>query len=553
MNQEFNLDLEKARQEGLAVSLGRRMSSGELQTVSGPKETADIVSDPVRLSKCEEVEIKLPKGLPSLFLLASMLLAFRQVFFGYAVSGFPIFLGLRRVLEAHMLFLGPSRTGKTTGMANVFRQLIRHGIFCLFIGLKDFDPTIVAAGRDGANAKTRFDANFKPCCGKFVLITKQPGLPSAQFNFLRQLRGDIPPALQIAQMLAAMGFDPGTDNMSDKYYIGSSQDMLLKVPLGKSFKELDQNIRKGKFDKDTLYSTAAARHIISQQAALEIDLPEDHPASVSLAKHIKDRDTLYLDCCYQDNGHLALANGGLMAKAAISAKNVAAPGSVIAMFIDESQQFPQPLLTQILAQCASRQIRVFYSFHNLGQMGTSWEVLSMAGTRVIYGAVPGGSTDEHLQRLFGMKKEYVLNVGDSFSSGTSSSVTVGKDVSVTTGESQSQSSQYGFTEKESFAWSPNDTLELNAKKDRFIIQTPDAELAQWGGTAIVGETGGRQISFDDIERLTKEALNDTTHTIGPKNTNPAQKQIPELSKEVLTKREHFLSILNAAAAPRTKV
>jgi len=186
--------------------------------------------------------------------------------------------------------------------------------------------------------------------------------------------------------------------------------------------------------------------------------------------------------------------------------------ALVFLFIDEAQQFPRPFLKQLVEQCASSGIRLVMTFHTLGQMQDDWETLSMTQTRIIYGAPVGGRTEEHLQRLFGMHKEYPLNFGENIGSSYQTSVShtsssSGSSVSVSESVGDSRSFSIGFSERDAFAWNLNDTLALNYDRDRFVIQvSPGAELAHYGDKAIVCQRGGSHIGADSAGVLTGQSL-----------------------------------------------
>jgi hypothetical protein len=558
MTQDIHLDVEKARQEGLVVSVGRRISNGKLKTVSGPRDTQDIVTDAVELRKYKEIEVKGLRGTPSMFILVETLISFPQIFYAYSkTSGLPIFLGIKRALEGLMLILGMPRTGKSTKMAEMFRAFARHGIPSFFVGCKEFDPTIVAGGKSGADAYTRFDAAGRAARGRFTYASMQPGLPTAVFNWLMQKFPDVPPSLIVANWLLAIGQDGGASDLAQRFFAGSSHQLFLKTGFKGSFKHLDASLERLKLDRDTLYSTAAARHIISQLASLEIDIPKDHPAQLDIGSLILEKAAVYYDPSYMDTAHLAVANAGLFVNAVVFAKRRVLPGRerLIALFVDECHQFPRSFLLQLVSQCASSGIRLIMSWHALGQMGDEWEQLSMAQVRVIFGALAGSKTEEHLVHLSGTKKDYTLNFGDNVGNGRNEGVTSGPGgVSVSSGVSSSQGSQFGFAERDVNVWKSSDTQSLNYNRNESVIAIcPGAELAHVGASPIVCESGGLQLSSAEIEHFTQEALNETARTFSAVSDRPTTNLLPPMSAEMAEKRKHFLAVLNAAAAPKANV
>jgi hypothetical protein len=80
------------------------------------------------------------------------------------------------------------------------------------------------------------------------------------------------------------------------------------------------------------------------------------------------------------------------------------------VFIDEAQLFPQSLLKQMIEQAASNGVILIIVQHTLSQFGEEeWETMSMMQCRLIFGAVPGSSTDRHLQHLFGTKRDFLFS------------------------------------------------------------------------------------------------------------------------------------------------
>ena len=98
------------------------------------------------------------------------------------------------------------------------------------------------------------------------------------------------------------------------------------------------------------------------------------------------------------------------------------------------------------------------------------------------------------------------------------------------------------------AWSPNDTLDLNYDRDRFVaIVSPGAEFSHWGPKAVLCERGGSHISFEDVRRITDEALSDTQNTILPGSKSLSVGATPEMSPAIRSKRQNLLALLESTA------
>ena len=182
----------------------------------------------------------------------------------------------------------------------------------------------------------------------------------------------------------------------------------------------------------------------------------------------------------------------------------------------------------------------------------------MTQARIILGAVPGGSTDRHLQHLFGTHKVFRCNFNQSGGSnvGVSFNETCGPSgVSTATGISFSRSEQssFGFTEDEEQVWTPNHTLMLNNNREEFVCMvSPGAELAHWGG-ATVGIRDGLHLSFDEINAIAEQALTDSPDTYVPNApASPPQLSFPEPAADPI--RQSWVALLSEVAKKlRTKL
>jgi hypothetical protein len=126
---------------------------------------------------------------------------------------------------------------------------------------------------------------------------------------------------------------------------------------------------------------------------------------------------------------------------------------------------------------------------------------------------------------------------------------MGKSVSVAHGQATSRQAGCSLTERETPVWGPNDTLQLNYDKDRFVLQvSPGAEFAFFGPRAILCQRGGSHLSFDEINRTTREVLADTKNKILPGAEKPRLLGAPALSPELQAKRGAWLEAFERTAA-----
>lgn len=277
--------------------------------------------------------------------------------------------------------------------------------------------------------------------------------------------------------------------------------------------------------------------------------------SIDIERTIRNSGGIYFDCAFQDVGALATPVCAVIVQAIIAVKRIVWPGRSrrIFVFIDEAQMFPREFLKQLIEQAAGSGVILVLAYHTLDQMGDDVETISMTQARMIFGAVPGGSTDRHLQCLFGTHIVYRRNYSNAAGVSASESVTntygpVGDSLSISNGLARTQQSSFGFTEVDESVWTPNDTLKLNDNRDHFVLQvSPGAEFAQYGPSAILAHRGGTHLTFDKINRLTEDALNNTPDTYLPNAPRVEQIEAPQFPPQLAEKRASWLAILNKAA------
>src|SRR5262245_29831807 len=108
MPDRYQWNLNRARREGFRIAIGHRVTTGPLLRVSGHAKMTDAVSDFATLYFHSEVEFVGENGARSVFVSTDTLLEHPQFVVGFhKESGLPIFLGLNKVMEGHVLILGP--------------------------------------------------------------------------------------------------------------------------------------------------------------------------------------------------------------------------------------------------------------------------------------------------------------------------------------------------------------------------------------------------------------------------------------------------------------
>jgi hypothetical protein len=481
------------------------------------------------------------------------------VFLGYHVSGCPILLGVTKAMAGHMLILGPTQSGKSTTLASIVYQLLRLGYFVGGVSLKDTDPVLVGSMKAAADSLTRLDKDGNPHPVPFRFFSLKAGEFTEGFNALVEKGHAQPVWMRVAEMLVALGLGGADRDAARAYFIASAQALLQDVKeWGGSFRELKEKIDALKLDRDTRYSTAGLRHAIAQQAAIEqANFPDGHPLNIPLGDLMLQRGAFYASACYQDAGAVATATAGLLIKAIIAAKRRVCPdrNRKIVVWIDESQLISQILLKALIEQAASNGVVLIVVQHTLSQFGEDeWETMSMMQCRLIFGAVPGSSTDRHLQHLFGTRRDFLFgfNRGSGAShthTFTESEGPTGGTVSISQSDAHSRQAGSSLTEREIPAWGANDTLALNYDKELFVLQvSPGAEFAFFGDKAILCKRGGSHLSYDEMNRVTREVLADTANKILPGAAKPKLLEAPELSPELQTKRRAWLAAFEKTAA-----
>jgi hypothetical protein len=557
MHNNFPWDLTKARAEGLFAAVGQPMTAGPRIRVKSEQEIADALSDLPRLRKISEIEIVGQNHALPTYVKTESLLSNPQVFVGFHHSGYPLLLGVKRVMEGHMTVMGPTRTGKSTMLALVMYQISRLGYAVFVCGHKSVDPIILATLRAAADSFTRLDDRDQLFRVPFALSTLQPNVKTKGFNFLAQKNAYLAHWLKAANLLKALSTGGSESDPNQRYFMTFGQALLQKTDWGSSFRELNANLARTKQDRDTRYATAGMQNEIEQQAAIEqVNVPAGDPRAIDLLEMIQKKGAVYFEACFMDVGSVATATSALFAQAVVSAKRLFStnPKHIIFLFIDEAQLFNRALLKQLIEQCSGVGIRLILAYHDLDQLGLDAPTISMTQVKIITGAVPGTKTAKYVQDLFGTTTEYQISFsgsdGKSTSQGTSETVgPSGTSVGVSSTTSHSQQTGFGITEREDFTWKPNDTLELNYRRDQFVmIITPGAELSYYGSKALLCSRNAAHMTFDEINKLADDTLNNSPDTFFPGEKPCKQLTCPPLSPALMEKRAHYLDILNKTAA-----
>lgn len=554
--QQFKPDLRRMRAEGFLIGINSPVNSGPTLTVVGIQEAAEEMSNRPKLAQYSQIEIKADLGYRSVFIGTERLLDRPQIIIGFTPCGFPILLGLKST-EGHLTLVGPTGSGKSLNIGLIVYQLSRQGYPVFIIGCKSFDPVLYASIKAGCESLTWLDAAGKPVARTAELFTLQPGLKSKAFNPLAQKRNAaISKIAQSGTLVRAVTSGNPASDPSARYFSGASVDVLLKVDHGRSPRQLAANIEKLNLDKDAKYATAGVRQELAQIAAVEhVNRPLEDPTSIDIERILKSHGSAFFDVNAVDMGTTATSISGLFVQSIIATKRAVCLtlGDRIFIIIDEAQIFPREYLKQLIEQARGSGVTLILAYHTLEQMGDQWETISITQGRIILGAVPGGSTDRHLQSLFGTRKvwRHNLSQGSGTSHGTSvthSSGPVSSSVSHGYSDSTSQQSSFGFTETEEQVWTPNHTLELNHHRENFVCMvSPGAEMAHWGPGAILGVRNGLHLSFEEINRLSKEALGESPGADVPTASQAALNLPQPPAPHGDETRAHWMSILNATA------
>lgn len=554
--QQFKPDLKRMGAEGFLVRINSPVSSGPTLTVVGIQEAAEALSNRPKLAQYSQIEIKADLGYMSVFIGTERLLDRPQIIIGFTPCGFPILLGMKST-EGHVTIMGPTGTGKSLNVGLIAYQLCRLGYSVFTIGCKSYDPVLHASIKAGCESLTWLDAAGKPVARLADLFTLQPGLISKAFNPMAQKRhAAASPIAQSGTIVRALSSGDSASNSNARFFAGASVGVLIEVDHGHSPKQLAANIEKLKLDKDTKYATAGVRQELAQIAAVEhVNRPLEDPTSINIERILKTRGSAFFDVNAQDMGTVATSISGLFVQSIIATKRAVclSLGDRVFVIIDEAQIFPRSYLKQLIEQARGSGVTLILAYHTLEQMGDEWETISMTQARIILGAVPGGSTDRHLQSLFGTRKVWRRNLsqGSGTSHGTSvthSSGPVSSSVSQGYSDSTSQQSSFGFTETEEQVWTPNHTLELNHHRENFVCMvSPGAEMAHWGPGAILGVRNGLHMSFEEINKLSKEALSDPPCPDLPKAPQGALNPPASPASHGDETRARLAGILNATA------
>lgn len=463
MSKKHPYDLEKIKRQGLEIGIGRRVRSGRLLRLKGLRKTARGLSNRPLLGRYSEVEIVGLNGGLSLFIPTKCLTDNPHIILAYhEATGCAILIGVIEAIKGHLLLMGLTQAGKSSVMGLIAYQLIRLGYFCVYVGMKAWDPVVVGYLRAASESKTRIDEKGKLSSAPFAHYTLQPNTKTRGVNCVAQKHFRLPRWLQSAILRRSMGPSEGEKHPERRYFETSEQAALQKMPAwGSSYRELRVNFDKVKQTTEQHKATSGLRNELEQLAEIEqANLPLEHPANIDIAKLLKQKGVILFDACYQDTGSVGTANAADFVQTLIFIKRQIAPDRnlLIFIFVDECQKFFLSLMAQIIEQVAGFGIRMVLSCHNHLQLNDFSETISMTQGRVFFSAVPGGETDRHIQNLFGTTKEFVpsLSAGDNTSK--SNGVSFGPS-GVSYSSNTSTGAQHGIslTEHETQAWPLNRT------------------------------------------------------------------------------------------------
>lgn len=143
----------KTRAGGLHVSIGKRLTTGPLLTVSGHGPITDALSDLPTLSKYAEIEIAGLGNSPSIFITSASLVSNPQILLGYQNTGLPILLGVKNATGGHVSIIGPTPSGKFLTIADTAYYICRVRDSTFVIGLKELDEILRAEGKGSLEEK----------------------------------------------------------------------------------------------------------------------------------------------------------------------------------------------------------------------------------------------------------------------------------------------------------------------------------------------------------------------------------------------------------------
>ncbi len=516
--------------QGLHISIGTPLGLGGVLRIANHEEAVRAISNLLSLAGYGEVEFVHPSGGLSTYIATDGLISNPQVFLGYGdATGFPLLLGVKGAMEGHLTIIGPTRCGKSTTIGSMSFQLSSLGFPVFVVGIKSWDPVLLASLKLACDALTRGAPDGKPKAVPFTYFSLQSGIKTGTFNYHAQTKPSSQAQWSRAGMLVQALMPGGSASDATKRYFETyAQKLLQSFDWGASFREQHANATKVKQDRDAKYATAGIINEILRLASIEqANPPTDDPVSIKLDDVMNAKGSIYFDCSFQEVGATATAFAAIVVLAIISVKRAIWPGREkrIVIFIDEAQMFPRGLLKQLIEQAAGSGIVLVLAYHTLEQMGEDWETISMTQARMIFGAVPGGLTDRHLQSLFGTHTVYRKSFSET------AGIAIARNYGVAHGPSGStfseglsialsRNSNFGLTEVEEPVWTPNHTLELNDDRDQFVLQvSPGAEYAQFGPGALLARRGGTHLSFDIINQTAEDVLKTgplpslpTTHT-----------------------------------------
>jgi hypothetical protein len=541
-------DLDRLRNKGVFLSIGRRLTSGKLIRARNLREAADILSDRLALAQALELEIVGLNGSPSLFIYIPSLLARPHIIVGYHESGLPILIAVED-LKGHFCVVGLTQAGKSLVLGLIGYQLVRLGHGAVFLGMKAPDPMPLAHMRWACESKTRLDDQGHRVSAPFAYFTLEFNTRTRSLNCQVQWRWNLPKWLKAGVLLKSLGRDGFINDRLGHYFTTSEQALLQKVPdWGDSLRELRDAVERVKQTREEYKSTSGLRHELAQLAEIDqLNLPAGHPSSIDVAAMLKERGVIYFDPCCLDLGSVGTAVAAYFLQTVIFIKRNLIPdrNKRLYIFIDEGQKLPLSLVAGWIEQLAAYGMHLGLTVQNISQLGDYAETISMTQTRIVFSAVPEGLTDRLIRSLCGTAKEWA----PSFSVGQSNSLSAGESVgpsgtTVSTGSVTGEQLGFSLTEHDAPAWTTNDTLNLNNNTDEFLVSVT---AGHFGPTPIRCQRGGVVIPFDVANALAEDTLKNSPNGFLPGQPPVKQLPAPATPNPLADKRAAWLATLKAKA------
>jgi hypothetical protein len=558
MHRDCHNDEKRINEAGIRARFGRRVGPGRLLRLEGPAQICQGINNHRLLTQFAEAELVGVRGGDSLHIATQSAIDHPHIFVAYDSVGRPVLVPRH---NTNIVMLGGPGAGKSTQMGFGAGQAAMLGDAVLILSMKDDDPVLIAQGKAGADARIEVDGQGNLGSPPFYYVSLRHGQWTMGHNYFADLRrSDRPRWTDIEEIMLTLGFDERLMSPAEIYFGNSVRQLLRQIgDMGGSPRELTQKLAEHvRKDRNADYATAGGRFKIALLGEIEqLNLPAHHRANVNYEHVHRHGGVVYVAGCYQEANSAASLAAALSVKAFCDAKRRIDPERKkhAWVHIDETQYFPYGYLAQQLAQARAEQIHTVIAQHNLEQAGDYIETVLMPSVKMIFSAVPGERTDRFLQAEFGTKRDYLFNfnrgTGANASNSFGTSVgQMGTTISSTEGYSTSNQAGYGFSERETLEWGPNDTAELNSDPTAFVLSMwPNAGCFQYGAKPILCHRAGMLLTgFAEVDRIYREVLSDTTNKIFPGKEPPKSLSAPELSPQLQAKRSAWLAAFEKTAA-----